>query len=157
MPSVQLLVPCLSTWSFPEPSVASSGPISAIVSEPWFSLLASEWFSSLQLASVQIYRASVAFSVSLALFQSRIQILVWFVLEVGPAFGRGLDSVHPRERPQPQLRSRLQYHHWSPRQYLRSLRDLDAIRHGWDLGPHHQCPREELGGPGPPSGPAHRA
>ena len=69
----------------------------------------------------------------------------------------GLDSVHPRERPQPQLRSRLQYHHRSPRQYLRSLRDLDAIRHGWDLGPHRLCPGGELGGPGPPSGPAHRA
>ena len=72
---------------------------------------------------------------------------------MGPAFGRGLDSVHPRERPQPQHRSRLQYHHRSPRQYLRSLRDFDAIRHGWDLEPHHLCHGGELGGPGSPSGP----
>ena len=103
----------------------------------------------------QIFNASVTFTVSLALFQYFIQISVWFVLEVGPAFGHGLDSVHPRERPQ--LRSRLQYHHRSPRQYLRSLRDFVAIRHGWDPGPHRLCLRGELGGPGPPSGPAHRA
>ena len=76
---------------------------------------------------------------------------------MGPAFGRGLDSVHPRERPQPQLRSRPQYHLRSPRQYLRSLRVFVDIRHGWDLGPHHLCLRGELGGPDPPSGPAHRA
>ena len=30
-------------------------------------------------------------------------------------------------------------------------------RHGWDLGPHPQCLRGELGGPGLPSGPALRA
>ena len=54
---------------------------------------------------------------------------------------------------EPQLRYRLQYHHQSPRPYLRSLRDLDVIRHGWDRGPHHLCPGGELGGPGPPSGP----
>ena len=76
---------------------------------------------------------------------------------MGPAFGRGFDSVHQRERPQPQLRSRLQYHHRSPRQYLRSLRDFFAIRHGWDPGPHHLCLRGELGWPGLPSGPAHQA
>ena len=64
---------------------------------------------------------------------------------MGPAFGRGLDSVHPRERPQ--LRSRPQYHHRSPRQYLRSLRGFDDIRHGWDPGPHRLCLRGELGGP----------
>ena len=94
---------------------------------------------------------------SLALCQSVIYISVWFVLEVGPAFDRGLDSIHPSERPQPQLRSRLQYHHRSPRQYLRCLRDFVDIRHRWDPGPHLLCPRGELGGPGPPSGPAHRA
>ena len=92
---------------------------------------------------------------SRALFQYFIQISVWFVLKVGPAFDHGLDSVHPREWPQ--LRSRLKYHHRSPRPYLRSLRDLDAIRHGWDLGPHHLCLKGELGGPDPPSGHAHRA
>ena len=73
---------------------------------------------------------------------------------MGPALGRGLDSVHPRERPQ--LRSRLQYHHRSSRQYLRSLRDFTSIRHGWDPGPQRLYLRGELGGPGPPSGPAHR-
>ena len=76
---------------------------------------------------------------------------------MGPAFDRGLDSVHPRERPQPQLRSRLQYHHRSPRQYLRSLRGFVDTRNVWDPGPHHLCLRGELGGPDPPSGPAHRA
>ena len=74
---------------------------------------------------------------------------------MGPAFGRGLDSIHPRERPQ--LRPRLQYHHRSPRQYLRSLRGLIDTRHGWDLGHHRLCLRGELGGPGPPRGPAHWA
>ena len=103
----------------------------------------------------QIFSASVTFTVSLALFQYFIQISVWFVLEVGPAFDRGLDSIHSRERPQ--LRSLLQYHHRSPRQYLRSLRGFVDTRHGWDPGPHHLYLRGELGGPGPPSGPAHRA
>ena len=105
----------------------------------------------------QIFSASVTFTVSLALFQYFIQISVWFVLKVGPAFDRGLDSVHPSERPQPQLRSRLQYHHRSPRQYLRSLRGFNDITHGWDPGPHRLCLGGEFGGPGPPSGLAHRA
>ena len=48
--------------------------IPAIVSEPWFSLLASEGFSSLQRASDQYYRVSVIFSVSGALFQYFISI-----------------------------------------------------------------------------------
>ena len=74
---------------------------------------------------------------------------------MGPAFGRGSDSVHPSERPQ--LRSRPQYHLRSPRQYLRSLRDFVDTRHGWDPGPHRLCLRGELGGPGPPSGPSHQA
>ena len=74
-----------------------------------------------------------------------------------PAFGRVLDLVHPSERPQPQLRSRPQYQHRSSRQYLRSLRDFVDTRHGWDPGPHRLCLRGELGGLGPPSGPAHRA
>ena len=73
---------------------------------------------------------------------------------MGPAFGRGSDSVHPSERPQ--LRFRPQYHLRSLRQYLRSLRDFDDTRLGWDPGPRHQCHRVDLGGPGPPSGPAHR-
>ena len=82
--------------------------------------------------------------ISRAFFQYFIQISVWFVLEVGPVFGRGLDLVHPRERPQ--LWSRLQYHHQSPRQYLRSLRGFVDTRHGWDPGPHHLYLRGELGG-----------
>ena len=76
---------------------------------------------------------------------------------MGPAFGRRSDSVHPSERPQPQFRFRLQYHHRSLRQSLRSLRDFVDIRHGWDPGPHHQYHRGESGGPGPPSGPTHQA
>ena len=117
-------------------------------------------FRVTQLSTVslsRIFSASVTFTVSLALFQYFIQISVRFVLEVGPAFGRRLNSVHPRERPQPQLWSRLQYHHLSPRPYLWSLMGFDDIRHGWDPGPHRLCLRGELGGPGPPSGPAHRA
>ena len=66
-------------------------------------------------------------------------------------------SVHLSERPQPQLRSRPQYHHRSPRQYLRSLRDFVDTRNEWDPGPHRLCLRGDLGGPGPPSGLAHRA
>ena len=81
----------------------------------------------------------------------------WLVPEVGPAFGRGSDSVHLSERPQPQLRFRPQYHLRSLRRYLRSLRDFDDIRLRWDPGPHRLCLRGELGGPGPQSGPAHQA
>ena len=55
---------------------------------------------------------------------------------------------HARERG-PKLRSQLLYHHRSLRQYLRSLRDSDVTRHGWDLGPHHLCPGGELGGARP--------
>ena len=49
------------------------------------------------------------------------------------------------------------YHLRSPRQSLRSLRDSDDTRLGWDPGPHHLCLSGDLGGPGPPSGPAHQA
>ena len=74
-----------------------------------------------------------------------------------PVFGRGLDSVHPSERPQPQpqpqLRSRPQYHHRSPRLYLRILRDFVDTRHGWDPRPHRLCLRGELGGPALQAGP----
>ena len=48
--------------------------IPAIVSEPWFSLLASDWLSSLQRSSVQIYSAAVIFSVSRALSEYFISI-----------------------------------------------------------------------------------
>ena len=74
---------------------------------------------------------------------------------MGPAFSRGSDSVHQRERnrPQPQLRSRPQYHLRSLRQYLRSLRDFDDTRLGWDPGPRRLYLSGELGGPGPLSGP----
>ena len=76
---------------------------------------------------------------------------------MGPTFGRGSDSVHPSARPQPQLRSWLQYHHRSLSQYLRSIRDFDDIRLGWDLGPRRLYLRGELGGPGPTSGLARQA
>ena len=153
MPLVQLLVPCLSSWTFTEPYLAISEPVRPAASEPWFiCLLQCDSVASRE-PQFRYSVPSVTFSVSLALFQYFIQISVWFVLEVGLAFGRGLDSVHPRERPQPQHRSLLQYHHRSPRQYLRSLRDFDAIRHGWDLEPHRLCHGGELGGPGSPSGP----
>ena len=74
---------------------------------------------------------------------------------VGPAFGHGSDLVHQseRSRPQFQLRSRPQ----SLRQSLRSLRDFDDTRLGWDPGPLHQCHNANLGGPGPPSRPVHQA
>ena len=83
---------------------------------------------------------------------------LWFAPEVGPAFDLGSDLVHPRERSMPrfQLRSRPQYHLQSLRQSLRSLRDFDDTRLGWDPGPRHQCHSADLGGPGPPSGPAHQ-
>ena len=77
---------------------------------------------------------------------------------MGPAFGLRSYSVHRRERSrlQSQLRSRPQYDLQSLRQSLRSLRDSDDTRLGWDPGPHHQCHSADLGGPGPPSGPAHQ-
>ena len=74
---------------------------------------------------------------------------------MGPAFGLGSDSVHPSERPQ--LRSRPQYHLQPLKQSLRSLRDFDDTRLGWDPGPRHQCHSAELEGLGPPSGPAHQS
>ena len=40
---------------------------------------------------------------------------------------------------------------------MRSLRDSDNTRLGWDPGPRHLCLSGDLGGPGPPSGPAHQA
>ena len=75
---------------------------------------------------------------------------------------RGGSRVRPRVRfstPEREAAApvQLQCHHLSPRLYLTSLWDSDVIRHGWDPGPHPQCPRGELGGPGPPSGPALRA
>ena len=78
---------------------------------------------------------------------------------MGPAFDHGSDLVHQseRSRPQSQLRSRPQYQLQSLKQSLRSLRDSDDIRLGWDPGPRHLCLSGDLGGPGPPSGPAHRA
>ena len=82
VPLVQLLVPCPSIWSFIEPCLASPEPFSAKASEPWF-------ISLLQRASVLRYRAPAAFSVSRAFFRSFIYISVWFVLRVGPVFGRG--------------------------------------------------------------------
>ena len=87
-----------------------------------------------------------------------------FYLDFSVVRTRGGSRIRPRvrfstpEREAPaQLRSLLQYHQLSPRQYLRSLRDFVDTRHGWDPGPHPRYLRGELGGPGPPSGPAHRA
>ena len=51
--------------------------------------------------------------------------------------------------------SRTLYQLQSPRQSLRSLRGSGGTRRGWDPGPHHLCLSGDLGGPGPPSGPAH--
>ena len=78
---------------------------------------------------------------------------------MGPTFGHGSDSVHQRERsrPQLQLRTQPQYQLLSPRQSPRSLRDSDNTRLGWDPGPYHQCHSADLGGPDPPSGPAHQS
>ena len=78
---------------------------------------------------------------------------------MGPAFGHGSDLVHQNERsrPQFQLQSFPQYHLQSLRQSLRSLRDSDDIRLGWDPRPRHLYHNADLGGPGPPSGPAHQA
>ena len=77
---------------------------------------------------------------------------------MGPAFGHGSDSVHQseRNRPQFQLRSRPQYHLQSLRQSLRSLRDFDDTRLGWDPGPRHQYHIPDPGGPDPPSGSVHQ-
>ena len=76
-----------------------------------------------------------------------------------PASDHGLDLVHQSERSrlQSQLRSRPQYQLQSLRQFLRSLRDSDDTRLGWDPGPRHLCLNEDLGGPGPPNRPAHQA
>ena len=52
---------------------------------------------------------------------------------------------------------RPQYHLKSLRQSLRSLRDSDDTKLGWDPEPRHLCLSGDLGGPGPPSGPAHQA
>ena len=78
---------------------------------------------------------------------------------MGPAFSHESELVHQSEmsRLQSQLRSRPQYHLQSLRQSLRSLKDFDDTRLGWDPGPRHMCLSGDLGGPGPPSGPAHQA
>ena len=80
---------------------------------------------------------------------------IWFAPEVGLASGLGSDSALPsgRSRPQSQLQFQLQYQSQSQRQPLRSLRDSEDTRHGWDPGPLHQCHRGDPGGPGPLSGP----
>ena len=116
------------------------------------------YFRVTQLSAVSLRSVIQCLSyifISRALFQSFIRILVMVRTRGGSPFGRGLDSVHPSERPQ--LRSRPQYHLRSLRQYLRSLRGFDDIRHGWDPRPRHLYHSVELGGPGPPSRPAHQA
>ena len=78
---------------------------------------------------------------------------------MGPASDHGSDLVHQseRRRPQSQLRSQTLYQLRSLRQSLRSLRDSDDTRLGWDPGPRYLCLNGDLGGLGPPSGPVHQA
>ena len=59
----------------------------------------------------------------------------------------------------PILGTCLQIHspHCPQQPYLRSLRDYDDTRRGWDLGPLPRCLRDDGGGPGPRSGPGHQA
>ena len=78
---------------------------------------------------------------------------------MGPAFGHGSDLAPQSERSrlQSQLRSRTQYQLQSLRQFMRSLRDSDVTRLGWDPGPRYLCLSGDLGGPGPLRGPAHQA
>ena len=78
---------------------------------------------------------------------------------MGPASDHGSDLVHQSERSRPQSHLPFQtlYQLRSPRQSLRSLRGSDDTRLGWDPGPRHLCLNGDLGGPGPPSGPAHQA
>ena len=104
---------------------------------------------------MQRYGAPAAFSVSRALFQQ-------FILISDMVRTRGGSCVRPRVRfstPERETTTPVPAPVPSPvpRPYLTSLWDSDVIRHGWDLGPHPQCPGGELGGPGPPSGPALRA
>ena len=78
---------------------------------------------------------------------------------MGPAFGHGSNLVPQRERsrPQSQLPFQTLYQLLFPRQYLRSLRDSDDIRRGWDPGPLHRYHSVDPGGPDPPSEPVHQA
>ena len=78
---------------------------------------------------------------------------------MGPAFVHGSDLAPQSERSrlQSQLRSQPQYQLQSLRQFLRSLRDSDDTRLGWDPGSRHLYLSGDLGGPGPPSGPSHQA
>ena len=77
---------------------------------------------------------------------------------MGPTTDHRSDLVHQseRSRPQSQLPFQTLYQLKSLRQSLRSLRDLDDTRLGWNPGPRHLCLSGDLGGPGPPSGPAHQ-
>ena len=65
---------------------------------------------------------------------------------MGPASDHGSDLVPQSER------SRPQYQLQSLRHSLRSLRDSDDTRLGWEPHPLHQCHSADPGGPGPPSG-----
>ena len=78
---------------------------------------------------------------------------------MGPASDHGSDLVHQSERSRHpfQLPFQTLYQLRSPRKSLRSLRDSDDTRLGWDPGPRHLCLNGDLGGPGPPSGPVHQA
>ena len=76
-----------------------------------------------------------------------------------PPSKNGSDLVPQRERSRPpfQLPFQTLYQLRSPRQSLRSLRDSDDTKLGWDPGPCHLCLSGDLGGPGPQSGPVHQA
>ena len=78
----------------------------------------------------------------------------------------GLDSSFQRWRSQTLqqlqvsiLRTYLQLHslHWPQQPCLRSLRDSDGIRPGWDRGPLLRYVKDNVGGPDPPNGPEHQA
>ena len=74
---------------------------------------------------------------------------------MGPASDHGSNLVHQRERSRPQFQ--LPFQTLYQLQSLRSLRLSDDTRLGWDLRPRHLYLSGDLGGPGPPSGPAHQA
>ena len=61
--------------------------------------------------------------------------------------------------PVPILRTCLQLSslQWPQLPSLRSPRDSEDIRRGWDPGPLPRCLRDDAEGPGPPSGPEHQA
>ena len=84
-------MPCLVILPFPEPAVASSGPISVVVSEPWFSLIASEWFSSLPKSFGSVLQCSKYIFSESSLFQ-------YFISISDMVRTRGRSRLRPRVR-----------------------------------------------------------